>query len=106
EDVRAASHALHFEHQAEEVLLDQAYLPGVIRGLEVFQVVVAVDVDQVEFTVLAGVALLAEPLVQHQVVALDAFRGLAARALAPDDERAAAVRRGAGDGAEPPWAVR
>ena len=49
---------------------------------------------------MAGVALLGEPLVEHQVVLL----GLAGE-FAPDDERLAAIGRGAGDGAEPVRAV-
>ena len=47
--------------------------------------------------VLAGVALPGEPFVQHQVVLLDALRRLTAGALAPDDQRLAAV----GDGTAP-----
>jgi hypothetical protein len=38
-----------------EILLDQSHLPGVVGGLEVLQVIVAVNVDQIELAVLAGV---------------------------------------------------
>ena len=51
-------------------------------------------------TVLGRVALPGEPLVEHQVVLLR-FAG----ELTPDDERPAAIGRGAGDGAEPVRAV-
>ena len=91
------SHALRVEHQAVEVFLDQPYLPGVVRGLEVLQVVVAVDVDELKLAVLGRVALLGEPLVEHQVVLLRL-----AGELAPDDQRASAVGRDACDGAKPP----
>jgi hypothetical protein len=46
------SRPLRLEHQPMEVLLDQAHLPGVIGGLEVLQVVAAVDVDEIELAVL------------------------------------------------------
>src|SRR5262249_4254459 len=49
-----------------------------------------------ELTVLAGVALLGEPLVEHQVV-LFRVQG----ELAPNDQRPAAIRRSATDSAEP-----
>ncbi len=84
-----------------EVFFDEPHLPQVVGGLEVLEVVAAVDVDQVELAVLGRVALPGEPLVEHQVVLLR----LAAE-LAPDDERPAAIGRGAGHGAEPVRAVR
>ena len=84
-----------------EVLLNEPHLPQVIEGLEVFKVVAAIDVDEVELAVFGRVALPGEPLVKHQVVLLRL-----AGELAPDDERPAAVGRGAGHGAEPVRAVR
>jgi hypothetical protein len=67
------------------------------RGLEILQVVVAVDVDELKLIVLRRVALPCEPLIEHQVVL---FR--VARQLTPDDERAAPVGRSTHDRAEPP----
>jgi len=84
-----------------EVFLDQPHLPGVVGGFEVLQVVATVDVDQVELAVLAAVALLREPFVEHQVVLLDTIRRLATGTLAPDDQRLAAIGRGARHRAEP-----
>jgi len=89
--------ALRIEHQPVEILLDQPHLPGVVGGLEVLQVIAAVDEDEVELAVFGRVALLGEPLVEYQIVLLRR-----AGDLAPDDERLAAVGRGAGNGAEPP----
>ena len=95
----AASETLRIEHQAVEVFFDQADLPGVIGRFQVLQIVVAVDVDQAEFAVLGGIARSREPRIEHEIVLL----GIAGE-LAPDDQRAASIRRGAGDGAEPPRA--
>ncbi len=53
-----------------EVLFDEPHLPQVVRGLEVLEVVAAVDVDDVELAVLGRVALPGEPFVEHQVVLL------------------------------------
>jgi hypothetical protein len=96
----ATSGALRLEHQSVKVLLDQAHLPGVVRGLEILQVVAPVHVDEVELAVLAGVTLFGKPLFEDQVVLF-----YVADELAPDDERLAAVRRRAGDRAEPPRAI-
>ena len=91
------------EHQPMEGFFDEAHPPGVGRGLEVLQVVVAVDVDEIVPAVLVREpAMPGEPFVEDEVVPLDPLGGLAARALAPDDERPAAVGHGPGDGAEPP----
>ena len=84
-----------------EVLFDEPHLPKVVGGLEVLEVIAAVDIDEVELAVFGRVALSGEPLVEHQVVLLRL-----AGELAPDDERPAAVGRGAGDRPEPVPAVR
>ncbi|MBC7819616.1 MAG: hypothetical protein IAG10_22270 [Planctomycetaceae bacterium] len=48
------SYALRVEHQPKKILFDHADIPGIVRSLEVFQVVIAVEVDQVKREVLAA----------------------------------------------------
>src|SRR6185312_6774876 len=66
----------------------------------------AVHVNEVEFAVLARIALLREPLVEHQVVLLEAFGRIATRSLAPNDERSPTIWCLSCDGAEPPTPIR
>lgn len=88
------------------MFFDQVGRPGEARWPKVLQVVIAVHVDQVEATlardVRIGPALRAEPLVEHEVVLLDAAGFVAARPLAPDDQPPAVVREETLDRAEPP----
>ncbi len=50
-----------------EVFLDQPDFPQVFGRAQVFQVVRAIDVDQAELAVLAGIALFGEPFVENQM---------------------------------------
>src|SRR3546814_12154861 len=88
-------------HQPVEVVFDQTDLPCVIGRFQVLQIVVAVDVNQAELAVLGGITRTREPRVEHEIVLLR----LPGK-LAPDDQRAAPIRRVAGHGAEPPGAGR
>src|SRR3546814_9161720 len=83
-------------HQPVEVVFDQTDLPCVIGRFQVLQIVVAVDVNQAELAVLGGITRTREPRVEHEIVLLR----LPGK-LAPDDQRAAPIRRVAGHGAEP-----
>ena len=69
-----------------EVFFDEPHLPQVVGGLQVFEVVAAIDVDEVKLALIGRVALLGEPCVEHQVVLLRL-----AGELAPDDERSTTV---------------
>ena len=98
------------EHEPHEVLLDQVRRPGEPRRPQVLQVVVAVRVHEVELSSALSVrfapALCAEPLVEHEVVLLDALRGVSARPLAPDDQCPAVVRKQSLYRPEPPRTLR
>jgi hypothetical protein len=73
----ARSHILDIEHEAFELVFDAADFPGLVGALEVFQVVVAIDVNQGEFLVFGVVPLLLEKRVEFGVGLLGEgrFRG-------------------------------
>src|SRR5215213_10536606 len=75
---------LHVEHQALELFFDKAHFPRFISALEVFQIIVAVRIDEVELPVTRVVSLLLEELIQVVI-------RLPAR-VAPDDEHLLAFR--------------
>src|SRR5579875_84516 len=74
----------HVKHQPLEFLLNEPDLPGLVRAAEVFQIVVAVHVDDVVLLILRVVALSLEPRIQLIVVQL--------LRIAPEDEHALALR--------------
>ncbi len=84
-----------------KIFFDEADFPGGVRQAQVLEVVGAVDVDEVELAVFAGIALCDEPRVEDEVVLFE----IAAQ-VAPDDEGFAAFGRAVGniafDRAEPP----
>ena len=78
---------LRLEHQPMEGFLDEAHRPGVGRGLEVLEVVVAVDVDQIVPAAAVFVrepAVPGEPLVEDEALPPSGLRseGVMAQVLA------------------------
>ena len=91
---RLSLHVLNVEHEASELFFDEADLPCLVATAQVFEVVVAVDVDQVVLLILRVVVLLLEPLVEGVVVGLVE--------VSPENQRAVAVRVRAFDDSHAP----
>ena len=70
-----------------EFLFEQPYLPRVVGGFQVFEIVAAVDVDDVKLEILrADLELVGEKMVEDEVCLFQIVPE-----LPPDDERPAAV---------------
>src|SRR3546814_10505218 len=69
---------------------------ALVTGVQTCALPISVDVNQAELAVLGGITRTREPRVEHEIVLLR----LPGK-LAPDDQRAAPIRRVAGHGAEP-----